>query len=360
MLVKNNETENSIDLIEVFSIIYKERKFILKKSLYFFILGLLLAILTPNTYSSKSMFVPQYSPESNASNSLSGLASLAGINMLELETGQSDGVSPLQYPNIVESIPYKVELLNSKIFYNKSEYSLREFLLSEKSFDIVGLIKKYTVGLPSLLFKKNQVINNKSYNNIYSVTKEDKYLFEILSKLLKISLNPENRIIELSTTYTKRDIPAQITKNAEIILQKKIIEFKSQFSGEVLNFTNNQYKIKKEELIKIQDEIAIFKDQNININSSLYQNKLNRLLSDAQILQAVVQRLATEVEQAKLKKNKDTPVFTVIQPVNNPYNKSGPNRYSIIIFSILSGFILISLYVVSKDGIKSFISRVTS
>ena len=39
-------------------------------------------------------------------------------------------------------------------------------------------------------------------------------------------------------------------------------------------------------------------------------------------LKNVTQQLAAQVEQAKLQVNKNTPVFTIINPVTIPYEKS--------------------------------------
>ena len=62
----------------------------------------------------------------------------------------------------------------------------------------------------------------------------------------------------------------------------------------------------------------------------------------AQILQSVVQQLASQVEQAKLQVNKDTPVFTVINPVSIPYEKSKPQRLFIVL-AFLSISLVISI-----------------
>ena len=59
----------------------------------------------------------------------------------------------------------------------------------------------------------------------------------------------------------------------------------------------------------LQDDRAVFIDKNINISSSLFQNKLNRLNSEVNISESIVQQLASQLEQAKLQVNKDTPVL---------------------------------------------------
>lgn len=356
--MNNND---SINLLQIFSLIYKERIFVLKFITVFFIVGFLFALGTKKKFSSHTTFVPQLSSSSNTSSSLSGIASIAGIKISD--TSQSSEISPLLYPQLIESVPFRLELLQTKIIDEGEKKTIRNFLLNEKSFNLFSTIKKYTIGLPSLLisyldFSKNQQINNNDLIGIYSLSEEDQRLFSVLSGLLKISLDEKDRFVTLSSTHYKKNIPAQITKNAELILQKKIIEIKSKFSKELLEFSEEQYFVKRKELESLQDQIGKFKDQNININSSLFQNKLDRLLSEFQILQSVVQQLASQVEQAKLQVNKDTPIFTVIQPVNIPFNDSGPSKSLIIIAFVLVGIFVSSFYIVLKRPIKIILKKI--
>ena len=340
--------EDIIDLIEIFKSIYKERKLLIKVVIASFALGIIVALFSSNQYTSNSTFIPQINNESRPNSSLSGLASLAGINLSQNISGSE--LSPLLYPQILNSNPYRLDLLSSKILYNSESISIRDFILLQNNFNFFELIKKYTIGLPGLImniFKSDNTTNEEFDLNIYKISEEDNKLFKSLDNLLSISINEKEGLITLSSTHENKSIPAQIVRNAEEILQQKIIELRVKSSQELLNFSENQFKNKTNELNNLLDRIAIFRDQNLNINSSLYQNKLDRLLSEAQILQSVVQQLASQVEQAKLQVSKDTPVFTVIKPVSIPFEKSAPKRSLIvIIFGFLGligsiGFILL-------------------
>ena len=143
----------------------------------------------------------------------------------------------------------------------------------------------------------------------------------------------------ISVTSKIKSVPAQITKNAQIILQNKIIDYKSKSSKDLLDFSTDQYDLKRLEYNSLQDEIAILKDKNININSSLFQNKLDRLESGSDTSGSST--VASQVEQAKLKVNKDTPVFTVI---NQEYSlrEDKPQRLFIVL-AFLSISLVISI-----------------
>lgn len=361
--INTQYTEGEINILELLRKVYKEKKLIFKCSIFAAFVGIVFALIQPNQYTSSTTFIPQLSSEvKTGSSSLSGLASLAGINLGGME-GSSE-FPPTLYPQVVESVPFRLDLLSSNIQINNTNLTLREYILNKEnnSFDILGTVKKYTIGLPSLIrgfFK----VDSKPFNDsssIYSITVEDYKLFQNLTNALYLSINEKEGFINLSYTDKDKKVASQVVKTAQTLLQQKIIEFKVKSSKELLDFTTNQYNEKKIAFEKLQDDRAVFVDNNINISSSLFQNKLSRIESELSVAQSVVQQLASQVEQAKLQVNKDTPVFTTIKPVTVPYEKSSPKRFQIVIIFLFLGFILFSGYVLVKEPVIEIIKSIRS
>ena len=356
-----NDNTDEIDLIELLKKIYLEKKFILKISVLTTLLGIVYAINQPNVYTSSTTFIPQLSSGvKTGGSSLSGLASLAGINIGSMES--SSEFPPTLYPQVVNGVPFKVELLSSEITFNNELVAVKDYFLENKSsYNILGTIKKYTIGLPSLIlssFKDQKEYTNES--KIYSITNDDETLFKILENNLSLSINEKEGFITISFTDTNKNIAAQITQISQNLLQEKIIEFKNKSSKEMLDFALKQYSDKKESYEKLQDEKAVFVDKNINISSSLFQNKLNRLESEVNISESIVQQLASQVEQAKLQVNKDTPVFTTIKPVTIPFERSAPKRSLIVITFAFIGLVLSIGYVLVKEPVKEILKSIRS
>ena len=197
-------------------------------------------------------------------------------------------------------------------------------------------------------------------SEIFSVSKEDESLFNYIRNALSLSLNEKEGFITISFTDNNKNVAAQITQIAQNLLQEKIIEFKNKSSKEMLDFALKQYSEKKESYEKLQDERAIFVDKNINISSSLFQNKLSRLESEVNISESIVQQLASQVEQAKLQVNKDTPVFTTIQPVTIPFERSAPKRSQIVLIFGFLGLVLSIGYVLIKEPAMEIIKSIKS
>ena len=145
------EAEDQIDIIALVSKVWAGRKFIIKSAVIAAVIGVLVAILTPNTYTASSMFTPNSSGSSPAGASgLKGLASLAGINIGSSDWRGAKEISPMLYGKILESYTFKKELLEAPLKNLEEVTSLRDYFEQEaSSSSFFGTVKEYTIGLPS-------------------------------------------------------------------------------------------------------------------------------------------------------------------------------------------------------------------
>ena len=100
--------EEEIDLVEVIQKLWKNRKLILKITVVFMVLGILVALFSPKEYTAGCTMVPQ-SGDKKVGGNLSGLASMVGINLGGAVSGEV--LSPTIYPKIVASVPFKKDLM---------------------------------------------------------------------------------------------------------------------------------------------------------------------------------------------------------------------------------------------------------
>ena len=321
----------NLEINKIIRKINEGKLFLIKLLMLSFILGLIFSISISNKYTSSTVFIPQILSEKNisAQSSLSGLASLAGIN-IDSNRG-NNSIPPSLYPQIISSTDYKLELISNEINYKNEVVKIRDYLLKEKNIIDAFLSKIFTTD--------NEVIKN-SKNIIYEISEEDHKIFNILRDNLSLKINIKEGFISLSYTDSDKQVSAEITRIAQEILQEKIIDYKVKASKELLDFTQEQYDNKKILYDDLLDKKAIFQDKNLNISSSLYSNKLERLESELSIARTVVEDLANQLENVKLQVNKDTPVITIISKVTIPYEKDSPNRIAIILIFIFIGTFL--------------------
>ena len=102
--VKNYMQEDSIDIIALVKTVWTDRKLVLKFVFISFVVGCIVALLSPVVYISQTTFVPQTSDQNSAtSKSIGSLASLAGINLYRDASSSLDNyISPLLYSKIAD------------------------------------------------------------------------------------------------------------------------------------------------------------------------------------------------------------------------------------------------------------------
>ena len=115
---KNNPSvdDDEIDLIALAKTIWNGRKTIITTVVVFVILGFLVAIFSPKEYTASSTMVPQLSRSKSQLGGLSSLAAMAGFNLdMNMESSE---LSPLIYPQIVESVPFQLEIMESPFTFS--------------------------------------------------------------------------------------------------------------------------------------------------------------------------------------------------------------------------------------------------
>ena len=314
----NQINTNEVNLVELIKKLIQSRKLILYSSLIFSLIGLLVAFLSPIKYSSNTVFIPQNQEVS--SSSLSGVASLVGINL----GGGSYGTEiPLSmYPQILESVKFK-RLLLDKVIDEKNDFTLKNFII-----DYYSIKKDDEEGSSELV-----------------MTKLEEECFEILSdEILSVSVNQKDGFVSIDAKLSVADYSARVAKFSREILQKIIIENRIESARQNLIFSESQLIEKKQEFDEIYSKLAFFSDSNLNTVNSFVLNEKNKLESEFEIISAVVEEISKQVEQAKLQLNKDTPVFSTIKEAIIPIKRSSPKRTQIVLVFGFVGFIFSSLY----------------
>ena len=363
----NNSSENqedSIDIIALLQSIWTGKKLILKTGLVFMILGLFIAIFSQNEYTASTTIVPQSSSE-KPGGSIGGLAALAGINLGSV--GQQSSISPTLYPQILTNISFQKELLETLITIEGQDKKItyKEYYTNVYSPSVLSSIKKYTIGLPGVLIgllKSDEISKEESKNNdsLPQITEDDKKLIELLLEQLSMEVNDKDGYIGLSTTMPEPRAAAELTQKAQELLEQYVIDFKIEKSSSELDFIKNRYQEKEQEFQKIQQKLALYTDRNQNVNSARAKMELMLLQSEYDLAYGVYSELAKQLETQELKVKEDTPIFTILQPVFVPLEKTGPKRSLILIIYTFLGFVLSIGYLLAIEPIQNIIKEIRS
>ena len=357
----NNLEEDSIDVIALLKTLWTGKKLIVKTTILFFIIGCIVALLSPVVYTAQTTFVPQVSEDqmSSSKGGLGSLASLAGINLNSAEVSSDSYLSPLLYSKLAESEEFSFKIINEEIVNLKGDkLTIKEYLSLEDSsfnFNLIGLIKKYTIGL----FINNEIKENINvFKGFNFLNEEDFDLVTSFKEKFAIELNEKEGFIKVIASDKSAFISTQLVQIITKNLQSKIIELRTNKIKERLEYSKEQYELKQGEFDFLQKELAEFKDSNKNISTARFMSELQKLESEYQLQQNILMNLANEYNNNKIKLNKDTPIFLVIDEVSIPNKRSKPKRSLIALIYVFLGLILSIGFILGKEPVISLIKEI--
>ena len=343
--VKSQTSDDEIDLIELAKTIWDGRKLIITIVAIFAFLGLAIAFFLPKEYTASTTMVPQVSGNNSKLGGLSSLASLAGFNLdVNMQTTE---LSPYVYPQIVQSVPFQLEIMNTPFTFSDVDHpvSIYEYYTDIAKPGPLSLLKKYSIGLPGVILKairgqKDEDSSKILDPNTIKLSEDQEDVRKIIADNVTLETNDKEGYVVLSSRFREPVLAAEVGQKAQKLLQQYITEYKIEKATAQLEFIKERCAEKKNELELAQNKLAAFRDQNLNITSARAKTEEERLQSDFQLAFDVYSQLAQQLEQAQIKVKEDTPVFSILKPVVVPIEKSSPNRPLILIIWIFLGGII--------------------
>ena len=336
------QKDDEIDLLALLLKIWNGKKTILKYFIIFLLIGIFIAIFSKKEYTATSLVLAQESGSSSGGG-LSGLASLAGINL-----GSSSG-----------------ELISPKLY---TPITYEQYCQKYQKAGALDMVKKYTIGLPGVIIeafssKDKEVVPEPTADGslkVYSITPEEKELFSLLSSQLQITNNEKDNTISFSFSMGDPVAAAQMLSQAKKTLQETIIEFKTRKAKSQLEFIERQYEEAEKNFKEKQMRLAAFQDSNRGLITAVPMTRQTQLQAEYSLANNVYIELAKQLENQKIKLQEDTPAFIDIEPVSIPLEKSKPKRGMIIAIWGFLGVVVGIGIIFGRDFIKSIKNKSTS
>ncbi|MBE6200228.1 MAG: lipopolysaccharide biosynthesis protein [Rikenellaceae bacterium] len=330
--------EQEIDLVELIQKLWHNRWLIVKITIVFMVLGLLVALFSPKVYTASCDVVPQTSDNSKSSQ-MSSLAKLAGINLSQGEGTPT--LSPYVYENILKSTKFKKELMQTEINFEKADrpVSFYEYYTSEEfnKPTVVDYVLKYTIGLPGVIMgairgeqPEPDYSSAEGGAKIESLTKDEYEVLSLLGESVMLSLDDKKGYVSITVNMPEPLAAAQLAQATLNLLQEYITVFKVEKVQSNLDFVQERYNEVKRDFEDVQARRARYRDANHNTIKNQARIEQERLEAEYQLAMNIYSELAMQLEQAKIKVKETTPILTVINPVTVPYKKSKPQRAMIL------------------------------
>ena len=357
--IRNNEQfqeEEGIDIVGLLKGLWKGRKTIIICTAVFIALGLVAALTMKRTYTVTSTMVPQLG--SSRTSSLSSLASLAGF---DLGTSNMSGaeLSPLVYPQIVSSVPFRLELMYTPVHYAKADTAvcMMTYFKEYTKPTVLGTIKKYTLGLPGVILgalrkdKPEMVVAGADSTGTpapFAVSKDEEKLLTYIAKCVTLNVDKKEGYLTLNVIGSEPLQTAELAMKAQQLLEDEITRFRTEKAEAQLAYIQARYNEIKAETDSYQAALATVRDRSQNMTTTRSRIEQERLQSKYNISNSIYMEMAKQLEQAKMQVKRDTPVMTIIQPITVPRKPSNSRSKTLIVWTFL-GFLLGCGIVLGKD-----------
>lgn len=344
------EEEEGIDIMALVKSLWDGRKTVIICIVAFMLLGLVAALTMKREYTVSTVMVPQLNSKANTS-SLSSLASLAGFDLSSMSS--SAELSPLIYPQIVNSVPFRLEMMHTPLHYSKSDTLISMIDYAEAGYEkpsIFGVIKKYTLGLPGVIMKairgeQPEVVLEDDGNDMNGVAKplvvsvKEFEMLEKFGEVMSLAVDKKEGYITLSVNGSEPIQTAELAMKAQQKLQDEVTRFRIEKSESELEYIQARYDEVKLENDRYQEQLATITDRSQNVATTRARIERDRIQAKYNVASSIYNEMAKQLEQAKMQVKKDTPVFTVIQPVTVPMRPSNSRAKTLIVWTFLGGIL---------------------
>lgn len=356
------------DIANFLAILFVIFKPAIKKSI--FILALFAALFAGIGYFAKLTSPKEFESQcvlydeegvTNPNSSLQALNLLAGANPVSEQTKSSNDDL---YQLILTNKPFLLELAKTPIYIDgqKKSIKLEQYFDKDTELDAIekGLnsINNWIFSSSNTNSSKKSLITDSTISNqlkgsfankvyISKLTADDNKIISILSSRIKLT-----QLGKLSTLYVKMpeaSLSAEVNKVVLELLIKYAIRIKASKQLENVEFLEARTAEAEVKYKDSQRKAAQFKDNNYNVIFQSVQIQENVLQNNFVLYSNIYNQLVAQLEQAKIQLKKDSPLFTVLEPVYIPSQIATDN--SKIISYLMRGIIvglLISIYIFFK------------
>ena len=359
--------EDEIDLADLARQLWARRRVVWITTAVVFLIGLLVALVSPEEYEASVVLMPQSSDASGGIGSglLRQFGGLASLGLGGASGGSGGTLSPDLYPEITQSTPFFLDIMDEELYFGSLDttVSFNQYFGEIERPGLLDYLKNYTIGLPRLLinlpirfvnlFRDSPTAPVLVQSSRVDSTASDSVVQRaplrltgqqrgVMSKLKgRISTTiEENNTVKIAAKMPDPLVAAEATEMATDYLTNYILEYRTEKAQQDLQFIQAQHDDKKARYNAIQRRLARFRDRNMNIISETALIEQEQLEAENQLALGLYESLAQQLEQAKIKVQEETPVFKVLEPIQVPLSPSSPNRELILILSLFVGVFL--------------------
>lgn len=322
--------EQEIDLLELASKLWKERRRLIIWSICGAVIGLVIAFSIPREYTTSVKLAPEVTDSKTASGGLGALASMAGLS-----TGGgagADAVYPMLYPDVVSSVPFVTGLFDVEVTTKEDgeRMTVQQYMDEETH----GPWWSAVLGLPGkiigLFRSKEEVPAGHKLDN-FQLTVDENLLVEALNKRVTASVDAKTSVVTISVMMQDPLVSAILADTVVNRLQEYVTDYRTNKARKDLAYAEKLNEEAKNNYYKAQQDYADYLDRNQGLALHSAQTTRDRLQNEASLAFNLYNQTAQQVQKAQAKVQENTPVYAIVTPPTVPVKPTSPRKFLILV-----------------------------
>lgn len=336
-----------IDFKALFSILWKNKWWIILITSIFTVIGGIYAFTAREEFVSEGKLLPEIS--GGQTSGLGGLANLVGIGGFELGLkNNTDAIRPDLYPDILKATPFYMNLLKREVTLKDGRKIIFENFYHHIIEDNEEVEEKFLTipkGKPSGVV----VINRLTENRIKD-----------LKERISASIDKKTGVISISVKMPDPVVAADVARFAIDYMTSYITDYRTEKIRKEVAFLSEKVATSKGKYYATQERKAQYTDmfQAPTIRLQTADVQRERLESEYKISANVYNELLKKLEESKLKLHQETPVFQIAQAPVVPNLKSEPKKSLILLlFFFVGNFFGVFATIIVKQNFKKIFKK---
>lgn len=330
--VLKDEDELEIDLMEYVRKLWKARKLFLKVAGIAAIIGIIIIISIPKTYTAEVTL----SPESGkgGGGGLSGMAAMLGLGATNMG-GDANAVNISMTSDIIASTPFILELFDMKVqtLNNEMDTTLVAYLATEKRpwWNMLISLPSRAIHGVMQLFNPPASSTAKETIDIFRLTRTQRGQANAIKNVIMAETDKKSGMTKISVTLQDPLVAATLVDTVLVKLQKYITNYKTSKAQEDCNYWEQLYKERQKEYYQAQEAYATYADANQGVILQSVRIEQERLQNEVNLAYQVFSQVATQLQLSRAKLQEEKPAFTIMEPASVPLYPTGTNSKIVLV-----------------------------
>ncbi len=324
-----------IELLDIAKEAWKNRKKVIKHSLIGGLVGIIIALSIPRSYTSEAIIAPE-EQSSGLSGSMGMLGSMMGMGGMG-----SSGVGTAIYPEVIKSRSFMMDFAGIEVENNQQKMTLEEYLLTDQK----KAWWSYIFGLPGTI---KGAFSDKDTTTFTNSPHKQKEFYEKIKESVNITQDRKTNIFTISVTFQNPDIAKVVADSVLVKLQSYMHNYHTAKTRATLESNLAMLEEAKTDYHKYDVAYAQALDANRLTTRQTYLVNSERLRTQRDLALQLYRQVAQQVGATQLKLQEEQQIMTIIEPPISPIDASAPNRpLVVVLWGFLGGALVVSKIFIS-------------